>query len=208
MPTTSSQIVVTPQYYGIHIYSDAEIDKAVGLQKQFKTFWNEKAHEICTDKTIRARLQSKAAIQGTIYTSWTLHKTHILQLQAEELQEEAKMVYRDQVAREADFTTIKNNLERMQQAYASTTLTAESMKSLSNEIEKQVKEKDLDREMTDLKRAQDSLHKALERRRAELLATTKDIEEEQLQAYRAKSPIQLSDNEMEELIDIVRNEEK
>ena len=92
----------------------------------------------------------------------------------------------------------------MQQAYASTTLTAESM----NEIEKQAKQKDLDREMTDLKRAQGSLHKALERRRAELLATTKDIEEEQQQAYRAKSPIQLSDNEMEELIDTVRNEEK
>ena len=101
--------------------------------------------------------------------------------------QEAKMVYRDQVARKADFTTIKNNLEKMQQAYASTTLTAESIKSLSNEIEKEAKEKDLDWEMTDLKRAQDSLHKALERRRAELLATTKDIEEEQLQAYSLSS---------------------
>ena len=61
----------------------------------------------------------------------------------------------------------------MQQAYVSNALTAESMKSLSNEIEKQAKEKDLDREMTNQKRAQDSLHEALERRRAELLATTK-----------------------------------
>lgn len=51
VPTTSSQIVVIPQYYEIHIYSDAEIDKAVGLQKQFKTVWNEKAREICSDKT-------------------------------------------------------------------------------------------------------------------------------------------------------------
>ena len=200
---------VHKQYYGIHVYSDVEINKAVGLQKQFKTFWNEKAlSEICADKTCRGRLQSKTAIQGTIYTSWTLHKTHLLQLQAEELQEEGKIVYRDQVAREADFSTIKKNLERMQQAYAFTTLAGDSVKSLSSPTEKQAKEKDLEKDMTDLKRAQDSLNKALERKRAELLAIRKDIEEEQAEAYRTTSPVQLSDNEIEELIDIVRHEEK
>ena len=56
VPTTSSQTILTPQYYGIHVYSDVEIDKAVGLQKQFKTFWNEKASEICADKSFRGRL--------------------------------------------------------------------------------------------------------------------------------------------------------
>ena len=49
------------------------------------------------DRSIHGKLQSKAAIQGTIYTSWTLHKTH-LQLQVDELQDEAKKIYHDDIA--------------------------------------------------------------------------------------------------------------
>ena len=95
----------------------------------------------------------------------------------------------------------------MQQAYAFTSLAGDSIKPLSNPTEKQAKEKDLEKDMTDLKRAQVSLHKALERKRAELLAIRKDIKEEQAEAYCATSPVQLSDNEIEELINILKHEE-
>ena len=115
----------------INLYTEADISSAVGLQRDFRTYWNDKAHEICADKTIRAHLGSKAAIQGTIYTSWTLHKTHLLELQAEELQGVAKQLYNDEIALLADFSTIKNNLERMLQCYASVTTLAERAKSLN-----------------------------------------------------------------------------
>ena len=79
MPRITS---VTPEYYGIHLYSTAEISSATGLQKQFRSFWNEKAQELCAYKTVRAKLHHKSAIHGAICASWTLHKTHLLQLLA------------------------------------------------------------------------------------------------------------------------------
>ena len=89
---SSSGTVITPDFYGIRLFDDTDISSATGLQKEFRSYWNEKAREICGDRSIRGKLQSKAAIQGTIYTSWTLHKTHLLQLQVDELQEEAKKI--------------------------------------------------------------------------------------------------------------------
>ena len=44
---------------------------------------------------MRRKLQNKFAIQGAIYSSWTLHKTSLLQLKAEQVQEDAKKVYHD-----------------------------------------------------------------------------------------------------------------
>ena len=60
--------------------------------------------------------------------------------------------------------------------------------------------------MSDLKRAQDSLQKALQRRRASLLVAKKDIEEQQ--TLTASPPVELSHDEMEELIEEVRNQER
>lgn len=202
-PSTSST-VVTPGYYGINLYTEADISSAVGLQRDFRTYWNDKAHEICADKTIRAHLGSKAAIQGTIYTSWTLHKTHLLELQAEELQGVAKQLYNDEIALLADFSTIKNNLERMLQCYASVTTLAERAKSL-NIAEKTAKEEEIEKELSDLKKAQNALHQAMERKRAELIARKIDIEEEEM--LTASSPVQLSTDEMEQLIETVRSED-
>ena len=204
--TSQAKIVASPMFYGIHVYSELEISKAVGLQKQFQTFWNEKAHEICADKSLRARLQSKAAIQGSIYTSWYLHKTHLLELQAEDIREEAKKIYQDKVTREFRFSTIDKNLERMLQSYATVIALSENINSLSSISEKKAKEEDLDKEISELKRAQDSLHKTLERRREELSVAKKDIEEQQ--TLTAGPSVELSDDEMEELIEEVRNEEK
>ena len=46
---------------------------------------NAKASELCQDKTARHKLQDKSAIQGVINASWTLHKSDLLELEAEEL---------------------------------------------------------------------------------------------------------------------------
>ena len=80
--------VTTPESYGIHMYTPTEISSAQGLQQLFRKFWNEKASELCSDSVTRYKLKNKAAIQGAIYLSWTLHKTDLLKIQAEELGED------------------------------------------------------------------------------------------------------------------------
>ena len=87
----------------------------------------------------------KAAIQGSIYTSWYLHKTHLLELQVEEIRDEAKRIYRDEVARMSDFTSIDNNLEKMLKNYASVIAISESINSLSSIADKRLKKRILTR---------------------------------------------------------------
>lgn len=109
--------VNTPEYFDVHIYSPSQIDEAKGLQKDFRKYWNETAREICAEKGIRSELHNKAAIEGAIYTSWTLHKTHLLKLKAEELEQEAKVVYEDESRRDCEMARTRNNLDKMLQAY-------------------------------------------------------------------------------------------
>ena len=151
-------------------------------------------------------MQSKAAIQDSIYTSWYFHKTHLLELQVEQIREEAYKFHLDKVATAFRFTTVEKNLERMLQSYASVIAISEDINSISSLAEKKRREEDLHKEMSELKKAQDSLHKTLERRREELSVAKKNIEEEQ-QALTAGPSVELSENEMEELVEEVKNEE-
>ena len=75
----------TPEYLGLKMYTSKDIDESSGFDKQYKEFWNAKASELCQDKTVRHKLKDKSAIQGAINTSWTLHKSDLLELEAEEL---------------------------------------------------------------------------------------------------------------------------
>ena len=78
--------MITPQYFGIHTYSSAEIDSSEGLEKAYREFWNEKALAMCNDKFARDKLSTdKVAAHGAINTSWILHKVDLLDLKAEEL---------------------------------------------------------------------------------------------------------------------------
>ena len=87
----------TPESIGFHVYSRDEIKSFEGLQREFREFWNHKAAEICADKAACAKLRSnKQAIQGAIYSSWTLHKTDLLELRVDELQEELMQLYEDE----------------------------------------------------------------------------------------------------------------
>lgn len=81
-PTLS--VDVTHQYMGIyiHMFSDKDI---AGLDRNYKEFWNAQAADLCQDKVVRHKLKDEASIQGAINTSWILHKSDLLQLQAEEL---------------------------------------------------------------------------------------------------------------------------
>ena len=198
--------VVTPEYYGINLYTAAEISSANGLQKQFRNFWNEKARELCADRSVRAKLHNKTAIQGAICASWTLHKTHLLQLQVEEVEALAKKVHPDDAVRAHFLTPVTSNLNRILKAYACANATSASIASLTNTTEKKEKEKDLDKEISELKKAQDALVKALERRKVPLLAAKQDDQEKLIASASVAPAIQLSDDEMGHLIETIRNE--
>ena len=72
---------------------------------------------------------------------------HLLQLQVDELQEDAKKIYRDDIAREHALTAVTKNSERMLQAYACRTVLGECISSLAGH-ENKVKEVELEKEMT------------------------------------------------------------
>ena len=193
--------VTTPESYGIHMYTSTEVSSAQGLQQSFRKFWNEKALELCSDSVTRCKLKNKAAIQGAIHLSWTLHKTDLLKLQAEEMGEDMKLIYSDEATQKHMLTPITRNTDRMLIASAAVTRLYSEMGG-SDTVDICKLEDDLDKELTELRKAQDALNKAIQRRRSDLDLSNREIHE----IMRAESPIQLSDTEMQQLVSIMREE--
>ena len=52
----------TPQSYGIHTYTEAEI-QSKDLTQNFRKFWNKKANELCKDKNVKGKLRNKMALK-------------------------------------------------------------------------------------------------------------------------------------------------
>ncbi len=109
-PTT---VAVTPQYLGIHMFSEKVIAESTGLDKDYKEFWNAKAAELCQDKAVRHKLRDKPAIQGAINTSWSLHKSDLLQLQAQELTLYVSQAYTDESVRAVTLSSVQSNLKKV-----------------------------------------------------------------------------------------------
>lgn len=191
-----STVPLTPASFNINIYSQSDIEKACGLNQQRLRFWNDKAAEICADRSaVRELGNSREAIEGAIHSSWTLHKTSILELQLEELEEKAKAKYDDEVAREHVLMTAKKNLVRLQASHATVT-TLSDMIAESSGFQKVQLENQLSQEMSELKKAQDALSKAIQR---SPVTETKDA------VMKVNSPAKLSDEEFGALITEVKN---
>ena len=62
-------------------------------------FGTTKWYELCSDVSVREKLKDKSAIQGAINVSWTMQKSSLLQVQADEVREESKTIYTDPVGR-------------------------------------------------------------------------------------------------------------
>ena len=84
--STSRALTVpgTPQEFGIHVYTQAQIESSKGMLKDYRLFWNDKVYELCSDVSVREKLKDKSAIQGAINVSWTMQKSSLLQIQADE----------------------------------------------------------------------------------------------------------------------------
>lgn len=201
-PTLPKPMVTeSPQSFGIKYYSPQELESVSGLQKDYRQFWNEKAEELCSDKSVRAKLGNKAAISGAIDCSWTLHKTQILQLQAEKMLQQTKQFYTDEVSHSHELSAVTNNVERMLQACTSVNLIYIEIESAASVAEKSSLEKVLENEMSELKKAQAALQKAMKEKNKIMEA------EEEDEIMIAGSPIQLSDRELESLVETIVKED-
>lgn len=47
----------SPEFFGLHTYSEQDIHNSVGLDKNYKEFWNAKALELCKDEKARSKLK-------------------------------------------------------------------------------------------------------------------------------------------------------
>ena len=111
---------VTPESLGIKIYTKEEIEASSGLKKTYLLFWNDKAHELCQDKGVCEKMKgNKRALMGAINCSWTIHRSEIIQLQAEVI-ELASKVYLDEVNREHKLSSIRKNITRVNEAHDAT----------------------------------------------------------------------------------------
>ncbi len=184
--------------YGIRVYTDKEINEVEGLEGEFRKFWNEKAAELCNNAAVRHKLRNKTAIQGAIHTSWNLHKTSLLEIQVDELRAKATDAYIEESTVSNKLASIERNAQRMRD-------TKDRISILSQQLERGEGDPEtptqLHVEMSELKKAQDALKKALQRRKAEIDII---IQEQQKKSLESASCVpQLTDEELEDVVQSV-----
>ena len=202
-PATSSTPLVaelTPQFFDIQTYTESQINEAPGLLQDFKRFWNEKATELCKDASVCAKLKhNKVAIQGAIQTAWVLHKTSLLELKAEKVKEESKVVFHDEITLSHILTPVDKNTERMRTAHA---IVNALVTAVSSSPDRKKAEHELEKGMCELRRAQAALSKAIDRRQKDIQL----VESEKETLLTAASPVKLSQSEIEQLAESIKVE--
>ena len=93
--------------YGLKTYRQEEISKVDGLERNFREYWNSEAGELCADKSVRAMLGNKTAIQGAIHTSWTIPKSSLLQVKVDELYKHYMDILQDEVLTQSKLKSVK-----------------------------------------------------------------------------------------------------
>ena len=126
-------------------------------------------------------------------------KQSLLELKAEEMEEKAKLMCEDEVVREEVLKGMKKNLLRIKDAHASVS-GIYSILASSTGMEKDLLEQQLTEEVSELKKAQDALSKAIQRSRLV------DSSNKDQTAMMVHSPVQLTDDEYSALITAVKND--
>lgn len=103
----------------VHLYSMRDIERASAGRKEYYTFWNVKAQELCSDQTFAGF--KKQELHGIIDTAWQMKSCEILTAQAEdELQNMPSN-------KPEKSKTLSKNIKRVQEA-----------RRVANELNKQV----------------------------------------------------------------------
>lgn len=184
-PKRSTATRSPPQPYSaakarnIKIFSAREIAESSGMQQAYREFWNNKAEELCCTSALKTFKPGE--IQGAINVAWTIKKTDFLKDQMEEVNKQiaskcpVDLLKKFQLSR----TTLKKNMERVETAVSSLQDIQRELTSARQEFfdsrskterqEASLKvdqlEKDLESQLTELRKAQDALRKATDARR-------------------------------------------
>jgi hypothetical protein len=154
-------IEYSPEFFGIHTYSEEDIRNSIGLDKTYKQFWNAKALELSKDEKARRKLKDKAGIQGAINTIWTLHKSDLLKIQVEELTVYVSQAYnRDKIAMINYLSSVEANKEKVMELTESLRLLYEDA---TDEAGPEVSDI-----MKELRKVQGALKKTIDRKQQEL----------------------------------------
>ena len=163
-PSTSAEaqphvVDITAQSKGIHIYSDKEIAGADGLLKEYYIFWNAQARELCSSPPTLVYLNSTKKIEGAINTKWTLYKSELLELLADEVSVLVSEAYTDPVAQSSTMITIENNKKKVRDLTDICIIERDADK---------IQEERITRLTKDLRLAQSALKKAIDRKKSEM----------------------------------------
>ena len=120
-----------------------------------------------------------------------------MELQAEEVEEKANEYYDDEVVKEEVMKSVNKNVERMKEA-RDTVGVVYNITAMSSGQEKAKLEEEMKKQMSELKRAQDALSKAIKRNRVTELDNKEKV-------MTVQSPVKLTDVEFSLLV--TRNKE-
>ena len=168
------EITAIPQDFGIHIYTPQEIEGRVGLAKEYRKYWNAKAKKYCLDKRLMSKMDC-TAVKGAINTSWILHKSKLPLHQADELVDKAPAVWPNKASRDHILKGILCNTERVKTADSQLNLLYDELRQLLSDEERKSKEANMERAMTELRKAHDALHKAIENKKADMNINTEAL---------------------------------
>ena len=143
------------------MYGAKDLDDSIGIDKEYKTFWNAKAVELCEDTAVRHKLQDKAAIQGAINTSWTLHKSDLLQIQADEVAVYVGQAYADEIAQASTLSTVQANKAKV-------TEITETLRLVYSDAHEDGGGDEVKELMKELRKCQSALKKSIDRKRQEM----------------------------------------
>lgn len=176
---------VSPQPYSaararkVKIFSVREIDDSTGMQKLYRTFWNTKAEELCRSSALKTFKPGE--IQGAINVAWIIEKTEHLKNEMENVNKEINDKCPVDILKKFQLSakTLEKNREHIETAIASvqdlqrelTSARQEHFDSSSKSERRATSvrvdelEKNLESQLAEMRKSQDSLRKAIDARR-------------------------------------------
>lgn len=140
-------------------------------------------------------------MQGAIDTAWILRKTDLLKLEADELCSLAAQVYKDEVTRARNLSSIHKNVQLMEEATATANLAYEQLSADITVSTLKQAQMIVSKEISELKKSQGNLTKALMRKRTII----KEILEKEKQAQVALPPTTLTSGEVEDIVQDIKD---
>ena len=162
----------------IKIYSHAEIENSSGMTKVYREFWNAKGEELCRSSALNSF--KRGEIHGAINVSWTLEKSKLIKDEVNKIKNEIKQECPDHLLKKFKLSriTLDKNITRVEKDETSLRqlqdeLTDARMQLFDSKDKSERKdavtrveniEKELDSKLSELKRSQDALRKAISAR--------------------------------------------